>query len=143
MLDPRSVPDPVGSREADEAKPRVVVLVRDPAEGLQAALIDEKWTLVPCGDAPALLEAIVAQRPNVIVVAFSRALAGSGLLSLVRRAAPQIPLILLADEGDLELQRMLQHARPYYYDVVPFDPDELHQAVRSALAPSRSRRAIP
>jgi DNA-binding NtrC family response regulator len=137
MLGPRELPRDLGAQEPTASKPRVIVLVG--TEEILTSLRDPAWELVDCKDGKALLEAVVERRPSAVVVAYSPTQASLGLLSLVRRAAPHVPFILLACDGDLELQKALQEMRPYYYDLVPFDPDEVREAVRSAVSPTRAR----
>jgi len=105
------------------------------------ALRDEGWSLIVCRDGGELLGAVLGRKPRAIVVRLARDTHDLGVLPLVRRYAPNLPLILVAEGGDLELQRELQAMRPYYYDVVPFDPDQLREAVRSAIRPARGLRA--
>lgn len=108
---------------------------------LRAALTGDGWTLIPCRDGAELLEAVVERRPGVVIVALAGSEHDLRLLQLVRRAVPDVPLILVSGEGDLDLQRTLQAVRPYYYDITPIDPAELREAVRSALRPGRGPRA--
>jgi DNA-binding NtrC family response regulator len=98
-------------------------------------LKDEGFELVACEDGKALLEELVQRRPDVLIYGFR---AGSsqdlGLLQLVRRAAPELPLVLLASEGSLSTRRLVQSFRPIYYAVCPVEGGELVDAVRAALA---------
>jgi hypothetical protein len=44
-----------------------------------------------------------------------------------------VPLILLAENGSLEVQRQLIELRPIFYDVIPVGPGDLIDAVHSAI----------
>jgi DNA-binding response OmpR family regulator len=57
-----------------------------------------------------------------------------GVLQLLRRAAPDLPLVLVAAEESLVTQKLVQDLRPIYYAVRPLDEAELIEAVRAALA---------
>jgi DNA-binding NtrC family response regulator len=120
-------------------KPRVAVLIGDPSSEVLSALRNDAWTLVPCEDGQALLETVVERLPSAIVVEFTPTAGSLAILNLIRRAAPRVPLILVAGGGNLDLQRALQDMRPYYYDVAPLDPTELREAVQSAVSPPRAR----
>jgi hypothetical protein len=56
-------------------------------------------------------------------------------------------VVLIAAEGSLNTQRLVQSLRPIYYAVCPVEPAELCDAVKSALAKPRVanevRKPIP
>jgi len=104
----------------------------DPAFAL---LKEEGVQVVACNDGQNLVEQVVQHPPGVVVYAFRTESAQDlGVLHLLRRVAPDLPLVLLATEGSLEVQRMVQNLRPIYYAVTPVEPSELRDAVRAALA---------
>src|SRR5690242_7312260 len=106
MLEPREGPRPV-PREASLKPPRIAVLSALGEESLLAALHARDWSVIACEDGAALLELVLTQRPDAVVVGLAGAAADVQLLSLLRRIAPRVPLILVAGDSDLALQRML------------------------------------
>ena len=64
-----------------------------------------------------------------------------GLLRLVRRAAPELPLVLLAKDDSLSVRRELQYFNPIYYAVWPVEPAELREAVIAAVHKGSRPRA--
>ena len=62
-----------------------------------------------------------------------------GVLRLMRRAAPDVPLVLLAAEDSLDTRKLTQSLRPIYYVVSPLDGAELCEVMRTAV--SRRGRA--
>ena len=141
MLDPNAGPPRIESRDAQAAEPRVAVLGGNLGSELLAALAGNGWALILCRDGAELLEAVVERRPRAVIIVMAGDEHDLKLLQLVRRAANEVPLILLAPEGDLGLQRTIQTMRPYYYDAGSFDSAELCDAVRSALRPARHPRS--
>ena len=95
---------------------------------------------VICRDPRALIEEAVRRPPGVVICDL-----GAGtredliVLELFRRAAPGVPLILVASEGSLETRRLVLGLRPMYYMVGPVEAAELGEAVTAALA--RGERA--
>lgn len=120
------------------------VVIYEPAglesASLFAALREQGFELVECSDGQMLLEEVVQHRPDVVVYGLRPdGHQDLGVLHLVRSVAPELPLVLVASEGSLVTQKLVQDVRPIYYAVYPVDPAELHEAVRAALA----RRARP
>lgn len=134
MPEPREASTPDPCRSPAIAKPKVAVLGHSLESEILVALESCEWTKTACRDGAALLESVVERMPGAVVVALEddRDL---GILPLLRRLAPRVPLIVLTHSGDLRLQRILREVRPYYCDVVPFDADELREVVRLAVRP--------
>lgn len=110
------------------------------ARELTGALADDGITVASCPDGEQLIETLLREKPEAVVhVLRPDPHEDMALLRLVRRAAPDIPLILLAESGSLEIQRQLIELRPIFYDVVPVGPEDLLDAVRSAV----ERRGTP
>jgi len=110
------------------------------ARELTGALADEGIGVASCPDGEQLIETLLREKPEAVVhVLRPDPHEDMALLRLVRRAAPDVPLILLAESGSLEIQRQLIELRPIFYDVVPVGPEDLLEAVRSAI----ERRAAP
>ena len=130
-----------GGREAGPA--RVVLCERDPAGGTPIYLALQSIGIEPlrCRDPRGLLEAVAAGRPPDVVIC--ELAIGSRedifMLELLRRVAPTVPLILIASEGSLVTQRLVQGLRPMYYMVGPVEGPELSEAVEAALARRRAR----
>jgi DNA-binding NtrC family response regulator len=55
------------------------------------------------------------------------------VLQLLRRTCPQLPLVLIVGDASINEQRLLRELRPIYYAVQPADPEEIVDALRSAL----------
>jgi DNA-binding NtrC family response regulator len=82
-----------------------------------------------------LLEDVLALQPDVVLFELRAPdHADLGLLHLLRRVAPDIPLVLVAGDESLDTQRLVRELRPIYYAVQPVDADEIVGAVRAALA---------
>lgn len=122
--------------------PRVLVHVTaTPLEPpVQSALEAEGFELISCPDAHALLEAVMHRQPDAVVYALrADCREDLGVLRLMRRAAPDVPLVLLAAEDSLDTRKLTQTLRPIYYAVCPVDGAELRDVVRTAV--SRRGRA--
>jgi DNA-binding response OmpR family regulator len=121
---------------------RVVVQVSaapaDPA--IESMLTSEGFDLISCPDARSLLEEVMCCPPDAVIYAL-RPECGEdlGVLRLMRRAAPDVPLVLLAAEESLETRKVTQGLRPIYYAVCPVDGAELRDVMRTAV----SRRGRP
>jgi DNA-binding NtrC family response regulator len=125
--------------------PRVIVYecCPGPEDHLHRLLEDQSYEVVSCHGGEALLEAAVERRADALVFELKpECKADLGLLHLLRRVAPAVPLILVASDGSLETQRLVQELRPMYYAVIPVEPAELREAVRSAIERS-TRRSAP
>ena len=121
------------------------VVVYECCPGLEPSALsllrNEGLNIVSCQDGKTLLEEIVQNKPNVVIYAMKCGDPSDlGVLRLLRRASPDVPLVLLARDGSLSTQRLVQSLRPIYYAVYPLEPNELREAVRAALArPGRDR----
>ena len=63
-----------------------------------------------------------------------------GLLTLLRRVAPTLPIILLGGPTDLDCRRGIQELMPTYYGVLQLERFELKDAIRGALQRVATRR---
>jgi DNA-binding NtrC family response regulator len=107
---------------------------------LRAALESPDLELAHCRPADSILEEVIRRRPAVLIYEL-RAARHSDLavLQLLRRAAPEIRLVLIAS-GSLKTERTLRELRPVYYAVQPVGEEEMVEAVRAALG-ARARHA--
>jgi len=120
-------------RPGARARSRVVVHESGPGS-LRPMLETEGFDLVSCPGGETLLEEVVRHRPDVVVYAMGPDRAGDmGVLRLLRRAAPEVPLVMLAAEGSLAAERQIRDLRPIYYGVMPVDAAELVAAVRAGV----------
>ena len=89
--------------------------------------------VVVCRDRNALVRALAAGRPDLLLYVLVDLVADLGLLRELRRLAPTLPIILLGGPTDLASRRVIQELRPTYFGVFPLDGSELNDAVRGAL----------
>lgn len=116
--------------------PRVVLhAMPAPCEPpLHAVLEADGFELVSCPDAHALLEEVMHRQPDAVIYALRPDCREDlGILRLMRRAAPDVPLVLLAAEDSLDTRKLTQTLRPIYYAVCPVDGAELRDVVHTAL----------
>ena len=116
--------------------PRIVVQAAcAPSDAPLIPLLEaEGFELVPCDDSRALLEEVMHRQPDAIVYALcADCREDLGVLRLMRRAAPDVPLVLLAADESLDTRKATQALRPIYYAVCPIDGAELCDVVRTAV----------
>ena len=125
------------------ALPRVVLCScgRGIATALRAALESPELELTHCRPDESILEEVIRRRPAVLIYEL-RAARHSDLavLQLLRRAAPEVRLVLIAS-GSLKTERTLRELRPVYYAVQPVGEEEMIGAVRAALGERAHRGA--
>ncbi len=108
------------------------------------SLAGQGFDLVECLDARSVLEHVVQGHVDALVFALCDDKGQDlGLLRLVRRAAPELPLVLLAKDDSLSVRRELQYFNPIYYAVWPPDPIELREAVCAAVLKGSRPRTAP
>ena len=128
---PAGLPGP----EKGKHVPRVVVQASCCEPPLHAVLEEDGFDLVSCHDGQALLEEVMHRQPDAVIYALRPDCREDlGVLRLMRRAAPNVPLVLLAAEDSLETRKVTQALRPIYYAVCPVDGVELLDVVHTALA---------
>ena len=104
----------------------------------------ESQGLVVCGAREAMLNALAGDRPDALIYVLGDLPLDLGVLRLVRRIAPALPIIVLGGPTGLEARRRVQDLRPVYFGFLPPDAAELREAVRGALgheSPVRPARA--
>jgi len=102
-------------------------------------LAGEGHDVVVCAGREALFDALAVRRPDLIVYVLDELGIDLEILSIVRRAAGRLPIILLGGPADLEARRSAQELKPTYYGVFPLEPAELRDAVRGALSRRNDR----
>jgi DNA-binding NtrC family response regulator len=118
-----------------KALPRILVCedCLDRSDPALTRLASDGFEVHHCADSEEMLEEVVARRPvAVIYQVHPESHQDLGVLKLLRRVAPDLPLVLLATEGSLTTQRLFLGLRPTYYAVLPVEATELSEAVRSA-----------
>jgi len=109
---------------------------RDRHDWLQA-LAAAGHDVVVCNGREALFDALSLRRPDLIVYVLADLSLDLGVLWVVRRMAPALPIILLGGPTGLEARRSVQELKPVYFGMFPLDPAELSEAVRGALGHER------
>lgn len=116
------------------------ILIHEPRhdrhEWLQG-LVAGGHDVVVCSGRKALFDAMALRRPDVMLYVLADLPLDLGVLGLVRRMAPALPIILLGGPTELEARRSVQELRPVYFGMFPLDPAELSEAVRGALGHER------
>lgn len=102
-------------------------------------LAEEGHDTVVCAGREALFDALAARRPDLLVYVLSDLALDLGVLWVVRRMAPTLPIILLGGPAGLEARRTVQELKPAYFGMFPLDPAELGDAVRSVLRHDNGR----
>ncbi len=113
-----------------------------PDDPAVARLEADGHTIVHCKDSEDLIEHALRERPGAVICQIGHGDHQMGVLNLLRRVAPDLPLILISDPASLEDQRALQSLRPTYFALTPVEPDELVAAVRAAFRRPASRKAL-
>lgn len=112
------------------------ILVHEPRE------IHDEWPTLLAGKGreivvstnhESLVAALTERRPDVLVYVLVDLVNDLSLLSMLRRVAPMLPMILLDGPTDLAARRCIQELKPTYYGVFPLETSELNDAVRGAL----------
>lgn len=118
------------------------IVIHEPRRGRQEwcrHLAEEGYDVVVCSERKALIDALAAGRPDVIVYVLRDLPLDLGVLWIVRRIATTAPIILLGGPADLETRRNVQELHPTYYGMFPLEPAELSDAVHSALGHASGR----
>jgi DNA-binding NtrC family response regulator len=112
------------------------------ADALAQVLENEGCVTVHCASHESLLEELVRNPVDAIVVGFSPPCSlEPALLRLIRRLHPETPLVIVARDATLEMERMFREYRPLFVAVPPWDRGELRDVVRAVRA-HRSRKGV-
>jgi len=104
------------------------------SERVAAALERKGYGVESFSDGARFLEAVVTRPPHLVVYALGRDLESDlGVLRLLRRAQPDLGLIVMADQPSLRTRTAVQSLRPVFYAVDPPDPEEFIEVVQTAL----------
>jgi DNA-binding NtrC family response regulator len=114
-----------------------------PNDPALARLAEDGHQVIRCRDSDDLIEHALRRRPSAIVCHFRHGSHEMGMLHLLRRVAPDLPLIVISDEASLDDQRALQSLRPTYFAITPVEPEELVAAVRAAVSRLRAGGSAP
>ncbi len=87
-----------------------------------------------CSGPLQLIETFAEKRPDVVIYVMGDLHSDLPVLSVLRQAAPRTPLIVLSGPFDLPVRRSVQDLKPTYYGVLPLEPGELRDVVRSVLS---------
>lgn len=120
------------------------ILIHEPrhaTDECQVLLLGQGHDVVVCPDREALFAAITERRPDLLVYVLNELGTDLGVLTLLRRVSPTLPIILLGGPAGLEARRSVQELKPTYYGVFPLEPSELSDAVHGALHHHNSRGA--
>ena len=96
-------------------------------------LAAEGHEVVLCNGREELLDAFAARRPDAMIYVLADLPFDLGVLSVVRRMAATLPIILLGGPAGLETRRSVQELRPTYYGMFPLETAEVSEALRGAL----------
>jgi len=107
---------------------------RSACDDLSLLLAGRGHEVVVCVTTEELFDHLAERRPDALVFVLSGLAFDIDLLSVLRRVAPNLPIILLGGPTGLEARRRVQDLKPTYYGVFPLDPAELSDAVNGALS---------
>lgn len=112
------------------------------ADALTQFLENEGCVTVHCSSHESLLEEIVRSPVDAVVFGFAPPCSlEPALLRMIRRLLPDTPLIIVARDATLEMERMFREYRPLFVAVPPWDRSELRDVVR-AIRAHRARKGV-
>jgi DNA-binding NarL/FixJ family response regulator len=115
-----------------------VIVYESPANGeppLAGVLASGGCEVCATSTTESLVDAVASGRHQAVLFAL-----GPGrdddlvTLRLLRRLAPDFPLVVVASHASLEVRRLIQPLRPIYFAPRPVDAEELCEAVHDACA---------
>lgn len=122
---------------AKKRPPRLLLFERgDSCDGeITQVLAAIGFEAVRCQEGRALVEEAVQQSPDAVIFELTtHDDEDFGVLELLRRAAPAVPLILVASQGSLVTQKLMLGLRPMYTIIGPVENAELREVLEAALA---------
>jgi len=99
---------------------------------------EPKYAVLTCGDAPRALEILKGEEVSLLVTDMKMpGMSGLGLLREIRKAAPELPVIIMTAYGTVEsaVQAMKEGAADYI--LKPIKMDEMEILIEKTLAVSR------
>ena len=112
------------------------------ADALTQFLENEGCVTVHCSSHESLLEEVVRSHVDAVVFGFAPPCSlEPALLRMLRRLLPDTPLIIVARDATLEMERMFREYRPLFVAVPPWDRAELREVVR-AIRAHRARKSL-
>jgi len=120
-------------------KPKILI-VDDEArmQRLFEINLSPKYAVLTCGDAPRALEILKGEEVSLLVTDMKMpGMSGLGLLREIRKAAPELPVIIMTAYGTVEsaVQAMKEGAADYI--LKPIKMDEMEILIEKTLAVSR------
>jgi DNA-binding NtrC family response regulator len=111
-------------------------------DALRGALPEAGFQVVTCDTPEILLESLLQCPPHVLLYELGgECRLDLGVLRLVRRSFPRLPLILHAEDSSLHLQRLTHEFRPIYFLVGPVERAELTELIQQVLRAAERRMA--
>lgn len=123
--------------------PRIIIHEpRQACDECRALLSGGGHEVVVCPTRESLFAAISDRRPDLLVYVLGDLATDLGVLAVLRRVSPTLPMILLGGPAGLDTRRTVQELKPVYYGVFPLEPSELSDAVDGALQHHGNGRGI-
>lgn len=95
---------------------------------------------VATSTAEALMDAVTRDPQQVVLFALDSGRPDDLVtLRVLRRVAPELPLVIVATAASLEVRRLIQTLRPVYFAVRPVDAEEMHDALCAACPEPRKQ----
>ncbi len=89
------------------------------------------------------VKAALDRNPAVAIIDLDLAeLSGLGVIEILQRVRPHLPVVVLAGDASMEVGRRILEMGVFYFLVKPIDPGEVRAAVESALAARRTQAAM-
>jgi len=83
----------------------------------------------------------VSSRPLAVVMGIGRdSVQDLAVIAVIRRVWADLPLIVVAEDDSLELERRAREAKIFYYSVHPIDTDEVRAVLEDLMRRSADQR---
>jgi CheY-like chemotaxis protein len=127
LADEAVAPDePAAARRNAARRQRLLVIADDPAEVdlLRAAFPTDAYDLLDVGDASEAFEVLDEAQPHLVVLDWTLS-GGAEILAELKLRHPDLPVIVLADDGDPRQRRIATLLDAEAFLPRPFDPQRL------------------
>lgn len=132
------------SEPRDPRPKRILFCSNGCTDALCEALPDPSLEVIASTTCETMLEEALQRPPDLILCRQGTpGTADPATLRLLRRLAPDTPLVVLSESTSLEALRLAQEFRPVFFVLEPSEPAELREILRSILASSRAGRGKP